>query len=71
MLYVGFGPEAGTGIEEKQAYQYALERCLNGTPEEQQEFREMLVEWYFSGNWVKEDQDEEQARIQAAEGFGN
>lgn len=63
MLYVGFGPEAGTVIEEKQAYQYALERCLNGTPEEQLEFREMLVEWYFSGNWVKEDQDEEQARI--------
>ena len=63
MPYVGFGPEEGITVEEDQAYQYALERCLNGTIEEQLEFGEMLVEWYFSGNWVKEDQDEEQARI--------
>lgn len=63
MPYVGFGPEKGITVEEDQAYQYALERCLNGTPEEHEEFREMLVEWYFSGNWVKEDKDEEQTGI--------
>ena len=44
-------PEAGTIVEEDQAYQYALERCLHGTLEEQKEFREALVEWYYSGNW--------------------
>lgn len=53
--YLGFGPEGGTFVPEENAYQYALERCLFGTLEEQEEFREMLVEWFYSGNWVKED----------------
>lgn len=63
MPYVGLGPEEGITIEEDQAFRYALERCLKGTPEEQLEFRDMLVEWYFSGNWIKEDEDEEQTGI--------
>lgn len=52
-MYRGIGPEAGTIVEEEQAYHYALERCLGGAPEEQKEFREMLVEWYYSGNWIR------------------
>ena len=53
MYYKGIGPEAGTIVEEDQAYQYALERCANATPEENQEF----VDWYYSGNWdeIKEE----------------
>lgn len=51
MYYKGVGPEAGTIVEEDQAYQYALERRLHGTLEEQKEFKEALVEWYYSGNW--------------------
>ena len=47
MYYKGIGPEAGTIVEEDQAYDYALERCMNATPEEKKEF----VEWYYSGNW--------------------
>lgn len=48
--------EIGTGVfvPDEDAYKYALERCVNGTEEEQKEFREMLVEWYFSGNWIRE-----------------
>ena len=42
-------------VPESEAYEYALERCLNGTEEEQKEFKEMLVEWFYSGNWVKEE----------------
>ena len=38
-----------------EAYGYALEQCLNGSDEEKHEFREMLVEWYFSGNWTMEE----------------
>ncbi|WP_418763568.1 hypothetical protein [Enterocloster sp.] len=49
MYYKGIGPEAGTIVEEDQAYQYALERCANATPEEKQEF----VDWYYSGNWAE------------------
>lgn len=53
--YVGIGPEAGTFVPENSAFEYALERCVNGTPDDKREFREMLVEWFFSGNWIKED----------------
>lgn len=56
MYYKGIGPEKGKVVPEEEAYDYALDRCLNG--EEHEEFREMLVEWYFSGNWIKEEEDE-------------
>lgn len=35
VIYVGVGPEKDTVVEENQAYQYALERCLHGTLQEQ------------------------------------
>lgn len=49
--------EMGTDnfVPESLAYQYALERCLNGTEKEKKEFREMMVEWFYSGNWIKEE----------------
>lgn len=53
--YIGIGPESGTRVEDEDAYTYALERCLHGTEAEQEEFKEMLLDWYYSGNWVKED----------------
>lgn len=55
MRYIGIGPERDTVVESEQAYQYALERCLAGTLKEQKEFREMLVDWYYSGNWIKKE----------------
>lgn len=51
--YYGVGPETGKFVAAEDAYKYALERCLSGTLEEQKEFREMLVEWYYSGNWIR------------------
>ena len=57
--YKGIASEEGRIVEESEAYEYALERCLNGTLQEQKEFREMLAEWYYSGNWIKEDGDGE------------
>lgn len=59
MVYRGIGPEKGILVKQEQAFWYALERCLNGTLEEQKEFREMLEEWYFSGNWIEEEQEED------------
>ena len=55
MNYVGFGPEEGYVVPEDKAFEYALERCTAGTLEEQAEFKEMLVEWYYSSNWTKEE----------------
>jgi len=40
----------GIFIPEKDAYDYAMERISHGTDEEKQEF----VEWFYSGNWIKE-----------------
>ena len=53
--YLGIGPEEGTFIPEDKAFAYAAERCLHGSKEDQKEFREMLIEWFYSGNWIKED----------------
>lgn len=52
--YVGFHTKEFVADED--AYEYALDRCLHGTEEEQKEFKEMLVEWFFSGNWVRKDE---------------
>ena len=41
-------------VPEDEAYDYALEQCLNGSEEDVKEFRTMLVEWFYSVNWVKE-----------------
>ena len=38
---------------EEDAYDYALEKCLNDDGELKEEFKEVLVEWFYSGNWVK------------------
>ena len=53
--YLGIGPEEGTFVSEDKAFDYALERCLRGSEGDREEFRDMLVEWFYSGNWVKED----------------
>lgn len=55
--------EIGTGtfVPEEDAFNYALERCFEVVPnfvhrlKWTQEFKNMLVEWFYSGNWVKED----------------
>lgn len=51
--YIELGTE--NFVPEAEAYEYALYRCLHGHEEEQKEFKEMLVEWFFSGNWIKEE----------------
>lgn len=56
--FIGIGPERGTVVEKEYAFEYALWRCLHGCLEEQEEFKEMLVEWYYSGNWIEEEEIE-------------
>ena len=43
------------GIEGEDAYSYALNRCLHGSENDQKEFSSMLIEWFYSGNWIEED----------------
>ncbi|EOT29439.1 hypothetical protein C805_00022 [Eubacterium sp. 14-2] len=55
--------EIGTGVfvPEDNAFDYALERCFEVVPnfvhrlKWTKEFKDMLVEWFYSGNWIKED----------------
>ena len=54
MAYIGIRSEKDTVVEDDQAYEYALERCLHGTEEDQEEFQKMLVEWFYSGDWLYE-----------------
>lgn len=53
--YTGVGPEVGTFVPVNVAFEYAFERCMEGTMEDKRDFQEMLVEWFYSGNWIKED----------------
>lgn len=48
--------EMGTGIfvPEEDAYDYAMER-VSQDEDLQKEFKEMVVEWFYSGNWIKEE----------------
>lgn len=51
-MYEGIGPEKGKRIEDEFALGYALQRIVQDK-EEQKAF----VEWYFSGNWAKEEEE--------------
>lgn len=66
-MYIGLGPEAGGKVRETDAFAYACERCVTGTEEERRyfltlakessdmlEFAEVLVSWYYSGNWMND-----------------
>lgn len=54
--------QLGTGVfvPEEDAFAYALEQCAETVPDGffgirwTEEFKEMLVEWFYSGNWIKE-----------------
>lgn len=59
-----YGPgykEMGTGVfvPKEDAFDYAIEQCVKIIPdgfrgiEWTQEFKEMLVEWFYSGNWIE------------------
>lgn len=61
-MYRGIGPESGIIVDDDQAYEYALERCLKGTSDDRKEFKAMLVEWFYSGNWLEEECDRDDIR---------
>ncbi len=66
VAYRGVGPERGKYIEAEDALDYAMERCgirPSAAPADMQdrdEFNRMLVEWYFSGNWLPMEQEDGQ-----------
>ena len=55
--YEGIGPEQGIIVQNEDAFDYALERCINGSEEDKrefkEEFKELLPEWFYSGNFIE------------------
>ncbi len=69
-MYIGVGPETGKRVSDRDAFSYACEICLYGDAQEQmmfmqmsrecngiEEFADMLVEWFYSGNWIYDASD--------------
>ena len=55
--YKGIGPNAGKFIPADDAFTYAKMCCgvltYNDEAPDAKEFEEMLVEWFYSGNWIE------------------
>lgn len=59
-MYVGILKEDGIEVPEEDATRFALRRCLTSEDDFssfKKEFGKDFVEWYFSGNWIKEEDD--------------
>lgn len=60
--YRGIGPNAGKFVPADEALEYALEQCgvsliqINRDAPEAAEFLAMIVDWYFDGPWVAEEE---------------
>lgn len=52
-MFVGIaGQEKGICVNECDAYSYALERM-----EEDKELQEEFIEYFYSGNWIREEEE--------------
>lgn len=63
-MYVGWNENQNIVVQDEDALQYAMERCgimrprsVGETPETK-EFDAMLVEWFYSGDWMYEKSEE-------------
>ena len=67
-MYIGVNVEAGKKVPEEDSFSYACDRCRFGDlemketfleiakhAENMEDFTETLVGWFYSGNWVKEE----------------
>ena len=53
----GIGPNAGIFIAAEDGFSYVRDRVgitlFDHTAPDAKEFNEMLIDWYFSGNWIE------------------
>ena len=56
--YTGIGIEHGKHVDMEDAADYAAEQCgIQLTGKTTDEFRNMFVEWFYSGNWVEDNNE--------------
>lgn len=59
IVYQGIGKNKGQAVQESDALCYAMQHCgiqITYITKETEEFLNMLVHWYFSGNWLEQDE---------------
>lgn len=57
--YTGVGIENGKHVDIENAADYAAKQCgIKLTDKTTGEFRNMFVEWFYSGNWIEDDNNE-------------
>lgn len=74
-MYIGIGKNKPLEVHEDDALSFAMATCGVMRPfsvvptDETKEFDEMLVEWFFSDDWIQEEPEEEpvDAYIEACE----
>ncbi len=53
----GIGPNAGEFVAAEDGFGYACQQVgievFDEAAHDAEEFKEMLIEWYFSGNWIE------------------
>lgn len=53
----GIGPNAGIFIAAEDGFGYVCQQVgivsFDDTAPEAEEFKELLIEWFFSGNWIE------------------
>lgn len=57
MKYIGIGENRGFEVNEQDALCYAMQHCgiqISKPTAETKSFLDMLIKWYFSGNWLTE-----------------
>ena len=60
--FAGVGENAGVYVDADDALDFALERCgltiTNTDAQELEVFLEMFEDWFYSGNWLKEERND-------------
>ena len=55
-MYRGIMGNTGIEIDESEAFEYAMDNITRG--ELKEEFGDEIIEWFFSGNWIKEPEND-------------
>lgn len=58
-MYQGICNNKGLTVKASDALCYAMQHCgiqITRITEETEEFLDMLVHWYFSGDWLEQDE---------------
>ena len=56
IMYIGIMGNTGPVVDENEAFDYAMDNITRG--ELKEEFGDEIIDWFFSGNWIKEPEND-------------